>query len=298
MKKPALISAVLDGSGTLIHDSHPGVAMPWWSVTKTVIATCLLKLADQGRVSLDETLPGKPYSARHLVTHQAWVPNYTELESYHQAIEAGEDPWSTDRLLNEVGADTLKHPPGKGWAYSNTGYLILRRYLEDACDAALGDLLQDTVLGPMGLSGVTLAENRNDMAVVPWPEAHAYHPGWVYHGCLLGSAADAARFMHGLLAGHVLSPESLAQMTRPVMRDGPIPGRVWTEIGYGCGLMTGKAGNAGRVMGHSGCGPFSACFVGHVPDLTCTVASFCDKDDEAPAEWDGIGWALAVTRLS
>jgi CubicO group peptidase (beta-lactamase class C family) len=295
MPEPRIATAFLTAKGELVEDSHPEAMFAWWSITKTAIAACLLELADRGMVELDASLPGKGYTPRHLVTHQAGVPNYTDLVSYRQAVAKGGEPWPAERMLREVNADRLRWPPGKGWAYSNTGYFLLRRFLEEVSGQPLDDLLGELVLQPLGLTTVRLAQSPDDMAALTFP-GQSYHPGWVYHGCLIGSAADAARMMHGVFTGSLLSPERQTDMLHPAMQDGAIDGRIWTKTGYGCGTMLGKARTAGRIWGHAGCGPFSAGFAGHFPDLGCPVAAFCDIADETPADWAALNRALAVSR--
>lgn len=61
----------------------------------------------------------------------------------------------------------------------------------------------------------------------------------------------------------------------------------WTRCGYGAGLMVGRMGTAGRVVGHSGGGAFSAAAVYAFLDLPGrpVAAAFVTGGDEAPAEW-------------
>src|SRR5262245_1332348 len=62
---------------------------------------------------------------------------------------------------------------------------------------------------------------------------------WVYHGLLIGTPRDAVTFLHGLLSGHLLSKASLTAMQHEYRQGGALPGRPWTQGGYGLGLMIG-----------------------------------------------------------
>lgn len=75
---------------------------------------------------------------------------------------------------------------------------------------------------------------------------------------------------------------------------GAIPGRPWTSCGYGLGLMWGEVGEVGRVIGHSGAGPFCVSAVYYFPDIAApvTVASFTEGSNEAPAEFEAVRLAL------
>ena len=78
------------------------------------------------------------------------------------------------------------------------------------------------------------------MITVTMGSAEGYHPGWVYHGLLVGTVADAALLLDRLLAGNLLPPDLVQEMLTPFVLPGPVPGRPWAIPGYGLGLMTGE----------------------------------------------------------
>ncbi len=143
---------------------------------------------------------------------------------------------------------------------------------------------------PLGLASLELATDREPFARVHWTAARRYHPGWVYHGCLIGTPGDAARLLQALVEGRLLKQASLRQMLAAIPVGGSIEGRPWTGCGYGLGLMIGRMGGAGRAFGHSGGGPFSVNAVYHFPDRLrpITVASFTDGRDEGVAEFAAV----------
>jgi D-alanyl-D-alanine carboxypeptidase len=268
---------------------------PWWSFTKTVLAVAAMRLVELGRLELDALRPGQPYTLRQLLTHRAGVPNYGKLPAYHQAVARGEDAWSRERLLQAVDSGRLDFAPGNAWSYSNVGYLFARDAVEEACGLPLAEALRELVLDPLGLNRVRLAADRADFAEVFWPHLRAYDPRWVYHGCLIGPPADAARLLHAVLHGELVSEASLAQMLgRFTPLGGALPGRPVTEQGYGMGFMIGRMGEAGRAIGHNGQGPGSVNVVCHFPDLPkpVTVAVFTDGEDEGPAEYEALAIAM------
>ena len=285
---PAFVSATLCGSDEpVIAGSQAPV--PWWSFTKTVLASCALLLAAEGRLALDDPLKGHPYTLRQLLQHRAGVPNYGGLAAYHEAVAAGDAPWTAEELLRRVGADRLDFEPGTGWAYSNVGYFFVCRILEEALNEDIGSVLRRLLFEPLGLASVRLASTPDDLAGTAWGNADGYHPGWVYHGLLVGTARDAARFLLRLMTGDVLSPDLLAAMTeRHPLDIGPEPGRPWLTAGYGLGLMMGTMEPAGAALGHSGNGPGSVGAVYHFPDLSPvrTVAVFAQGDAEGVTEYE------------
>lgn len=291
-------SATIVGDDMIRGRGDPAAVFPWWSFTKTVIAAAALRLAEYGRLALDEALPDRPYTLGQLLQNIAGVPDYGGLREYHAAVAAGEPAWSRDELLRRVDADRLEFPPGQGWAYSNVGYLFARERIEACAGVDLGSALHELVLAPLGLHAVRLARALDDFRAVHWKAVHGYDPGWVFHGCLLGTAPEACRLLHALARGELLGEDSLARMRRARPIGGAVPGRPWVRHDYGLGLMIGTwADERGTtsVVGHTGGGPGCVNAVYHFPDLGdgVTVACFAEGPNEAITEWE----ALRLARL-
>ncbi|WP_216850240.1 serine hydrolase [Acidisoma sp. L85] len=251
MRTPSFHSAWIAADGLVGSEGSVSSLFPWWSFTKTVLALCTLRLVDDGRLQLDALRPGKPYTLRQLLQHHAGVPNYGSLKAYHDAVAHSDPPWSREHLLAAVGRDRLDFVPGTGWAYSNVGYLFVREIIEEATGLPLATALRELVIAPLELSSVRLAVTPSDMSDVFWPALRLYHPGWVYHGCLIGATVDAAKLLHALFSGSILNSESLDEMLERHELGGAIPGRPWTVCAYGLGVMSGRMGEAGTAIGHS-----------------------------------------------
>ena len=290
-------SAWIVGDDPLRTSGAASALFPWWSFTKTVLAVCVLKLWEQGRLDLDERLHGRPFTPHHLLQNRAGVPNYGRQPAYHEAVARGDTPWSREELLERVQADRLDFEPGTGWSYSNVGFLLVRELIEERTGQDLGAAIATLVADPLGLASVRLASSATEFRDVHWEAVRDYDPRWVYHGCLIGTAGDACRLLQALFGGRLLRPETLeCMLERHHLGDG-IPGRPWTSHGYALGLMSGAVGSTGRAIGHSGAGPGCVNAVYHFPDLPrpVTVASFTDAHDEGVAEWEAL---RIVSRLA
>ena len=88
--------------------------VPWWSFTKTVLATAALALVRDGRLVLDEPLPNRAYTLRQLLQHRAGLTEYGRLRAYHEAVERNDDAWPADEMLARTEADRLIYEPGTG----------------------------------------------------------------------------------------------------------------------------------------------------------------------------------------
>lgn len=268
-------------------DSPSGALFPYWSFTKTAISICALKLVESSELSLDAPLPGHSFTLRQLLQHTSGLPDYGSLKEYHEAVARKDKPWSRQKFLDAAMAQGTLFEPGEGWSYSNIGYRHVWELVEETTGTPLGGVISDLLCRPLGLSTIEFWDTLDQSATLHWNAAKGYDPRWVFHGCLIGSVADAARLLHALFSGQLLRPENFRAMHDRRVIGGAVLGRPWTECGYALGLMSGHMGDVGRAVGHSGGGPFSVNAVYHFPDrpVPVTVACFNDGVDEGVAEF-------------
>jgi len=263
-----VISHVLVREDTVAVGSGDAPDVPWWSFTKTMLAAAALALVRDGNLSLDETLPGRPYTLRQLLQHRAGLTEYGRLRAYHEAVERNDDAWSADEMLARTEADRLIYEPGKGWQYSNIGYFHVRRLIEQATESPLGVAVNTLVFKLLGIDGARLVTERKDFS----PQ---YDPKWVYHGLLVGPLDQAALLLHRLLTGDLLPRDLLSAMRDRYPVGDPIAGRPWKTPAYGLGLMIGETTGGELIAGHTGGGPGSVVAVYHCLDSqTGTAAAF------------------------
>lgn len=282
-----VVNAQLSASGS----SEPLV--PWWSFSKTVLAATALTLVRDGLASLDEVMPGGPFTLRQLLKHEAGLADYGELADYHAAVARGDQPWPANEMLERLDATRLRYQPGVGWGYSNVGYLYIAQLIKALTGTPLAQAIEQRVLQPLGVPAVRLANTPADLRGVDMGSAAAYHPGWVYHGLLVGRVFDAALLLDRLL-GTSLLPEMLRveMQTRRVL-GGPLAGRPWLVAGYALGLMQGDVAGGLTLSGHTGCGPGSVIAVYRCVTAagTATCAVFQKDASEGDVE------AQVVARL-
>lgn len=290
-----------------------------YSVAKPMLAAAALRLADRGRLALDaplsRRLPEVPnaerVTPRQLLSHRAGYPDYGGLSEYHEAVRRGDPPWTDEEFLERTGAAALRFEPGAGWAYSNIGYLLVRRLLEEVADAPLAEVLGAELFRPLGLSRTEVAGGPEDLeGLVFGTSAHLddggapgrvpgrYDPGWVAHGAVVSTAPEIARFLGALFAGELLSPGRLGEMCELVPVAEPDPRRPWVRPSYGLGLMADPESPRGRVYGHTGAGPGSVAaaysFLDVSPPVTAVVLSA--EEDEVRAEYTAFAAADAAAR--
>jgi D-alanyl-D-alanine carboxypeptidase len=287
-----IVAAGAPGAAARISDEHgvtqaaSGVAdlrtgrpmRPWLhyrvgSVTKPFVATVVLQLVAEGRLSLSDTvarwLPGiLPYddqvTIRQLLNHTSGVPDYT-LEPI---IRLYSDPrarfraWTPRELVALVADQPPDFPPGTAWRYSNTGYILAGMIVEAATRHRLARELARRIFRPLGLRDTFFPVNR---PTIPRPYARGYslplgqeqgplldftvlNPSVAWAaGALVSNLGDLEHFFRALLGGRLLPPRLLAAMTTPVPTGQP-------GFGYGLGLIVIDT-PAGRLLGHDGAIP-------------------------------------------
>lgn len=260
--------------------------VPWWSFTKTVLAATALTLVRDGLVSLDEVMPDGAFTLRQLLKHEAGLADYGELADYHAAVARGDEPWPAEEMLERLDATRLRYQPGVGWGYSNVGYLYIARLIETLTGTTLERAIEQRVVQSLGLPGVRLAKTPADLHDVDMGSAAAYHPGWVYHGLLVGRVSDAALLLDRLLGTDLLPQMLLDEMQTRRVLGGPLAGRPWLIAGYALGLMQGDVEDGLILSGHTGCGPGSVIAVYRcVTDAgTATCAVFGKGASEGDVE--------------
>jgi CubicO group peptidase (beta-lactamase class C family) len=147
-----------------------------YSMTKTITAVAVLQLVEQGKLGLDDELdrylPDTPYrdrliTIRHLIAHTAGLPNPIPLRWAHLAAE--DAAFDEDAALAQVLAQNpkLKSAPGAKFAYSNIGYWLLGKVVEQVTGQPYVETVRGGILRPLGLAPAAMD------FVIPDPARHA-----------------------------------------------------------------------------------------------------------------------------
>ncbi|MCX4780320.1 serine hydrolase domain-containing protein [Streptomyces sp. NBC_01264] len=247
------------------------------STSKTLVATVVLQLEAEGRLSLGDTvdhwLPGvvrgngndgSRITVRHLLQHTSGIrealPGYTTPEEYYQQRHTIYEPEQlVDLAMAQKPEDFL---PGKGWAYSNTGYVLLDMIIQKATGHPAHQEIENRILRPLGLDQTRWMGTESTL---PRPHAQAYQlfgPGSrvdvtdqipVDHENLswVTTTRDENRFLRALLDGRLLPARQLAKMKRTVPVSAKVQ-RLWPGGRYGLGLVERPLTCGGTYWGHEG----------------------------------------------
>jgi D-alanyl-D-alanine carboxypeptidase len=280
-----------------VPESEEEPAFLAYSITKTLTSTLVLKLCEEGRLSLDDRLArwfpridrAERIPLRQLLNHTAGISDYGGIRAYHDSVRSSSSiPWSFERFASETFEKGLCFEPGQGWAYSNPGYMLVKRIAEEVTGMTYRALVSNRIAQPFGLSRTFVPESIDDLQSLapgtssvlapdgsPRDVRTHYHPGWVSHGVVASTTSDIVRFFDRLFHGQFLSEHSLDQMRQlvivPVASSGTssmkdCPSR-WGRPSYGLGLMGDPVSPWGLLLGHNGRGPGYIASAFHAVDL-------------------------------
>jgi len=134
------------------------------SLTKSMVATVIGRLAQAGRLSLDDPVAAhvpelrasrwaESATLRDLLANRSGLPLRAGLE-FDFAGRKDEDDGALSRLVADVPAGV---PAANFWSYTNVGWCVLGRAIETATDAAWEDAMRRHVVDRAGMSQTTFA---------------------------------------------------------------------------------------------------------------------------------------------
>ena len=305
----ALVAGAADPVAAWTPTSRGEPAFLAYSITKTFTGALLLLLRDEGRLALDDRLarwlPGihgaDRIALRQLLNHTAGIADYGGLSAYHDAVRAfPSTPWTFERFAAETFDKGLRFEPGTGWAYSNPGYMLLKRIAEEVAGAPYATLIAERITRPLGLRRTFVPDSLDALSSLSLAPSHElttdgsacdvrghYHPGWVSHGVVASTPSEIARFFHALLGGQLIPSQSLREMQTLVSVAGapPMPSPRWSAPGYGLGIVDIRESPFGRLWGHNGGGPGYRTSAYHAPDLgEPSVCAMCSLEGDPGAD--------------
>ncbi|MDC0705946.1 serine hydrolase domain-containing protein [Priestia sp. AB] len=238
------------------------------SVTKTFIATVLLQLAGENRLNLDDSIEkwlpgviqgngydGNQITIRQILNHTSGIADYVNSKDFD--IMDTKKSYTADEFVKMGISLPPDFPPGKGWSYSNTGYVVLGMLIEKVTGNSYAEEVENRIIEPLDLSNTFLPGNSS---VIPSTKhARGYfqldgaseledvtyiNPG-SSDGDMISTADDLNKFFSYLLSGQLLKEQQLKQMltTVPTGREG---------TGYGLGIYETKLPNGVSIWGHRG----------------------------------------------
>lgn len=254
------------------------------SNTKTFVATVLLQLEAEGKLSLSDTverwLPGvvqgngnhgEHITIHQLLQHTSGLFDYVQDPAFGATISTPGafdqnrlTTYSPQQLVAIAVSHAPNFAPGARWEYSNTNYILAGMVINAVTGNTWDKEVKDRIITPLGL---TSTSEPGTNPVLPTPFSHGYQlfgTNGEYHdvtlhnmtwggaaGSLISKPAEVNRFFKALMKGQLLPQNQLAKMqtTVPMGRDYE---ELWPGAAYGLGLMRINLPCGGVYWSHGG----------------------------------------------
>lgn len=216
----------------------PGTRFWIASISKQFAAAAILRLREQGRLSLDDPIdrffPWAPAEKGRITIHQ--LLTHTAGLEQHYAADGIAD---RDEAVRAILAPPLLREPGTGFRYSNDAYNLLAAIVEVAAAQPYETYLRDQLLRPAGLmnTGFWGPPDHPEVAPIHWQEpsdSTNLRPNWGFRGGvgMYSTAGDLYRWYQVLDRGGVLSHSSRSLLLSAHVSRGDI------GVGYGWFVST------------------------------------------------------------
>jgi D-alanyl-D-alanine carboxypeptidase len=283
----------------------PGTAFSIGSVSKTFLATLVLELVHEGRLTLDDPvrhwLPTAKVSTnvtvRELLDHTSGLYDFFGNPLIDTALLARpKRVWTPAMALGYMKAPYCD--PGTCWVYSNSNYVLLGQIVEQVTGRPVTTELRERFFDPLGLSrtfvqgveprrgtvataykltGTPTSRGTTSLAdgtgIAPFTSV-VTAAGTA--GDIASSSVDLARWARALYGGAVLAPDSLAMML-DTSRSKQLHAAKLYGFGMEVVILGGRftVGHNGRLIG-------SRASIRYLPQSGFTVAVVTNQDPIGP----------------
>ena len=245
------------------------------SVTKNFVAALALRLAEENILSLEDPLskwlPNFPYidnkiTIRQLLNHTSGLYMFWDNQQIWDDLKKDRSKkWSPEEVLNYIKGPYF--PPGKGWRYSNTNFLLMAMIIKKATASSLSENFRKYFWQPLGISNAFLSledeipqnklvhvygdnfnfdDSNKDVTFLP----RISHESITYGSSgIFITAHDLALWCHTLFEGGVLREHSMKEMLN-FIEFSPIANM--RAYGLGVQLYAGSFSSGKEAIGHGG----------------------------------------------
>lgn len=274
------------------------------SITKMFTAANILLLAEEGKLSLEDSLhnwlPRFPHidstiTLIQLLNHTNGIFNITENpDVWHEIFSNPDKIWTMEDIVRTYVLEPY-FPKGTSWHYSNTGYLLLRMIIKEASGSSISSEYRNRFFAPLGFNNSYLVMEES----LPANFAHGW---WDFE--MDGQYDDLSQismnaFYSGVGGGVFCTAEELAKWAGALLREGTVLSQASLNqmltfhspcpdeslvAGYGLGCVRYEPSifNGLEIWGHSGDAPGYAAASFYLPDYDVCMG-FMDNTEEGDA---------------
>ncbi|MEM8510295.1 MAG: serine hydrolase domain-containing protein [Bacteroidota bacterium] len=230
------------------------------SVTKQFTAAAILKLAADGKLSLEDDFTkylaydtkGRKITIDQLLNHTSGIPSYTEMEAFGDFFMKA---LPRDSLVRTIEAAEFLFEPGEAMIYNNSAYFLLGLIIEKVSGKTYEEYLSETIFQPLEMQNTYYCSSSE--VVKNKVYGYSFTPDglkrkmylnhlWPYAaGSLCSTTEDLLIWLEALHHQKILTPAQYAAMSTPkTLNNG-------TPLRYAMGL-TSFSRYGHKELGHGG----------------------------------------------
>ncbi len=206
------------------------------SITKTMVATCILKLDENGLLNIDDPIDNYLRSTlvndtiassgtikiRHLMNHTSGISNSADNPTCQSTVLSNPlTSWTLEEAIYCGASQGEIFPPEFAWGYSNTNYTILAMIIEEVTGNSYENYLLQNIITPLSLQNTEIPSTPQISGshmgcywdIGSWIDLTIIHPstytGWAD---VVSTTEDLNIFYSNLLDGNLISNNSLNKM--------------------------------------------------------------------------------------
>ena len=208
------------------------------SVTKQFTAAAVLKLCEDKKLSLNDTLDkffasyknGEKITVRNLLTMTSGIKNYVKRDNETDSViilnpeieaEISKDnsyKENKNAILDWIFKQDLSFEPDSEFMYSDSNYYLLGEIIEKASGKSYEKYLEDNIFKPLGMNSSSFESGEKTAVSYQGTDSNdsLLYSGVGYSSMgLISNISDLLKWVDGLLDGAVLSEDSLELMFTP-----------------------------------------------------------------------------------
>ncbi|MDZ5471687.1 serine hydrolase domain-containing protein [Bacillus sp. 31A1R] len=211
------------------------------SITKQFTAAAILKLQEDGKLRVDDTIDqyfpnyphGETITIHHLLTHTSGIPEYLDFLDKGDLASL---EWTPEQIISEIQSKPFHFEPGEKYEYNNTAYVMLGGIIEQVSGESYEAFLKNHFFIPLSMSNSSFGySSQKEQAIgymnEKYEKAKFVHPTFPHGGGALASTVhDLLKWTKALETNKVISNKNKEQMRMSHTGYTLLPGQ---SYGYG-----------------------------------------------------------------
>jgi CubicO group peptidase (beta-lactamase class C family) len=260
------------------------------SITKQFIATSILKLQEEGKLSVGDKLSrfipdfprGDEVTIQHLLTHTSGIHSFTDRPGFLRYVTL---PITPSAMVDTIKVRPYDFNPGDRYLYNNSGFYLLGYIVEKISGKSLASYLKETFFKPLGMNKTGIYEtkelldneaygysyeNGKLIKAINWDMSWAGGAGAIY-----STTKDLNTWNEAVFNGKVLSGESLKAAFTPIV----LNDKQKIDYGYGWSLQDYRGI---KFISHGGGLHGFLSFLERQPEKKVNVVVLCNSTPPPP----------------